>query len=176
MKKALAIVAVALVAIASQAASVKWTANKIGASSEGSDISTYTAYFFITANTQGGTVFDKAKVEADITAGKFTGANGTYTQKATVNKLKSLSGTYDGGWANGDSVTGFIVIFDSADTTSGNAIITGTATTSFTSASGAPSMAFGAQNNATWTPVPEPCTVALVALGLAAFGLKRRVA
>lgn len=33
-----------------------------------------------------------------------------------------------------------------------------------------------ASNVGKWTPVPEPCTVALLALGLAAAGLKRKVA
>ena len=186
MKKMILAMVVALVAGLSQAASLSWTISNVKSSSDSTVAgSGYVAYLFFTevsaslAETYAVTTVDAVKTAiADGTTSFSTST----TPKAYATGTSSSAGGISGatgldGFGAGDSVKGFAVIFD-AD--SKNYIVTGEKTASWTSSTGAKSLAFGSQaNNTTFspvTPVPEPCSVALGLLGVAALGLKRKIA
>ena len=178
--------AVALVAGLSQAASLNWTITNVKSSSDSTAAGeNYVAYLFFTsvsdslAGTYTVTTVDAVKAAiADGTTAFST----TTTPKAYATGTTSSSGGITGatgldGFGAGDSVTGFAVVFDADGK---NYIVTGEKTATWTSSTAAKSVAFGSQaNNTTFspvTPVPEPCSVALVLLGVAALGLKRKIA
>jgi len=185
MKKMILALAVALVAGLSQAASLNWIISNIKTVEDSSVNATgYIAYLFFTEGSGTlGSTFETTTIDAVKTAiaGGTTTFDKTTSIKAyataTSNSGSIPTATGLSGFDNGDSVTGFAVIFDSDKA---NYIVTDTKSASWTSATGAKSLAFGSQaSNTTFTPVspvPEPCSVALVLLGVAALGLKRKIA
>ena len=185
MKKMILALVVALVAGLSQAASLNWTITNVKSSSDSTAAGgSYIAYLFFTevssslAETYSVTTVDAVKTAI---AGGTTTFDTTTAPKAYATGTTSSSGGITGatglsGFDSGDSVTGFAVVFD-ADKK--NYIVTDVKSASWTSSTGAKSLAFGSQaNNTTFIPasVPEPCSVALVLMGVAVLGLKRRVA
>ena len=178
MKKIIPFLAVAVfAAVSAQATSVKWSASSIK-DENGNKITGAAAYVFVTADTKASpatTVIDRDTIVAKIKAGD-TSVLSSATATASVTSLGGISTTFDGGWAENDKVTAFMVIYDSSDPSgSAKAIITDNVQTTLGSMGATPA-SFGAQGSATWTAVPEPTAVALLAIGLAALGLKRKVA
>ena len=178
MKKIIPFLAVAVfTAVSAQATSVKWSASSIK-DENGNKITGAAAYVFVTADTKDSpatTVIDRDTIVAKIQAGD-TSVLSSATATASVTSLGGISATFDGGWSEGQKVTAFLVIYDSANPSgSAKAIITDNLTTTLGNM-GTTASNFGAQGSATWTAVPEPTAVALLAIGLVALGLKRKVA
>lgn len=179
MKKIIAF-AFALMAVAVvQAASVSWSisdATVKGYNYEVVDPSVITAL-------QSGKVYDDESAFNAAISAKTTYSDdnigSALTATGTVNGKGKASGSVDGA---GDSVT---FIFWSGTPADGGSFLYGTFSTSgyiYEKPNAAPAtlaitgLSTGTFKTSSLTVVPEPCTVALLAIGLAAFGLKRKVA
>ena len=195
MKKLLTLAVVAATAGFAQAASLSWSGLNIykpGSTTE--KLSGGAIYLFITEQSKdfgaGTTTISDVKtlIEKSGTEvvkdgeGKVTGIkNGTTTidiaatgASNTAGGFSGATGYYGNGFGAGDSLKAFAVILDAADFANAkNYIVTDIKSQSWTSSSGAKTLGFGSQANATWTPVPEPSTAVLALAGLALL-LKRR--
>ena len=191
MKKTTAFIAMALLAGVSQAATIKWTANNIKIN--GSAVSGGVAYLVMASGssgpgTTGYTAYTAESLAAAIAGGSITGAIADTKTGTSGNINKTGIGNFgSGGTDDPDTVKAFFVVFDKASIAeSTKYTIIGASNPyeySFNSSVGEKGMSFGNVTSgasgytmSTWTAIPEPTTVALLALGLAALGLKRKVA
>ena len=193
MKKFLAFALILASVGVTHAASLSWSAFSINQPGTTTTATGYTIYLFITeqsgdfgsAATTVSAVTDiiKSGVEFYTEGGKNYLKNGAdKVQIAAVGetdggRIKTAATGYNGNnFGGGDSLKAFAVIFDASSLSSAsNYIVTGVKSASWTSTSGAKTLAFGSQANATWTAVPEPSTAVLALAGLALL-LKRRKA
>ncbi|MBR1608250.1 MAG: PEP-CTERM sorting domain-containing protein [Kiritimatiellae bacterium] len=183
MKKILSAFAVAAVTATVQAASLNWAIATVYEPGTDTLANGYSAYLFITeqANDYGAKVTTVDEIESLIQS-KGSLSDYIAAQVAISNGRQAVSATgYNGNnFANGDSLSGFAVIFNATDYSEATGyFVTAEKSASWTSGTGAKSLAFGAQTatkNATaWTAVPEPATAALALLGLGLM-IKRRKA
>ena len=162
MKKVMILIGVAALAIASQAASFKWTAANIYAS----DLTTkYTGTAAIYAYLSTDTVDSAVKVvDVDIVDGSI--------------KNGSVSGyTYE--WADasvGSNYRFYMVIEDGEKTFSSDSLIIkeGSAQATSTTTISFANMASATQDASNWSAVPEPTSAMLLVLGVAALVLRRK--
>ena len=171
MKKMFTIAALVACAVAVQAAQISWSASMV----------TTDGTTKIGKANLVGYLFDAATSQTDALAAINAGGD----TLASLQVGNAGAGTADGvigagayttdAYATSSSQSFYAIIIDS----SSNKYIATDNKTVTIKPTGITSVGFASQANKTnWQPVgvPEPCTVALVALGLAAFGLKRKVA
>ena len=194
MKKSLAFIAVAVLAGVSQAATIKWQANNVKI--DGTAVSGGVAYLVMAEGssgpgTTGYTTYTAASLKTAIEKGSIAGAIAD-TKTGTAGQInKATIGNFgNGGTSDPDTIKTFFVVFDKDSiAASTKYVIIGAdnpMSKTFTSATGEQTASFGnvttgangysISGSGGWTAIPEPTTVALLALGLAAVGLKRKVA
>ncbi len=166
MKKLLIVATALVLAGLTQAATVQWQVSGSAASAG------QTAYLVLTSKGP-----SEMTSLSDITSKAF--ASGDI---ALVGRVYIAKGTTDVADVGAGTTAGYTIFFvDSASNSylnGGTGTVTGYGSSDPVVVATTSSATWTAPGGAGWTPiaVPEPTTVALLALGLAALGLKRKVA
>ena len=174
MKKLVVALFVATVAVATQAASVKWTIASITDSPSNTAKAGMVAYFMDASTYSAFSALTSDKVAEYVTA------NYTYTGATTANaRTGAISlGPTSGNYSAGDEISGYVVLFDTSDaSTAGYYVGTGVVTKTVGASGGNVTLDFGTVASAGgWqtTAVPEPTSGLLMLLGMAGLALRRR--
>ncbi len=176
MKKTILLAAILASINLAHGATLNWTAANIYQPGTTTASADYVGYLFIID--QSSDFGAKTTTVDNITSlisshgdfSEFVAATG----KTVNGRLSGATGYNGTNFQAGDTLTAFAVIFDASDPSSAkNYIVTASKTASWRGSTGAQTLGFGSQANATWTPVPEPSTAVLALAGLALL-LKRR--
>lgn len=190
-KQLITLFAVALAATV-QAASYNWSGSDIYQDWSDADSENYaagTAYLFIA----GVNDVTESDLSSAISGGTFT--SGGWASKAVSstelgNNTGAFSGSYDSGATDYEGKSMYAVVlatgyYDGSSSTATGVdpayiVMSGAQTAGAQPALGSALVRFGSFYDAGlggpsgWTAVPEPCSVALLLFGAAAFGLKRK--
>jgi len=150
------------------------TSNRVG-------VNQVTAYYFLVTETQynglygaGNDLSLKDYVHAEMVAGTYdykTGASNVVKSQGATNRVANWIG--EGDYAIGE--TGYMLaIFVLSDSHGTDWFIVNVASETIPASGNDPTAPSIASGIGVWTPVPEPATMALVGIGIVAFGLRRR--
>ena len=184
MKKIMIALAAVAMAACAQAASLNWMISATPAYGGDANPNGYAVYLFLTA--AGGDYGVDTVTTAAITAalGSTTSFATFVDDNAAVTKSLNAGGGVFGAtgfngnnFGAGDSLSAVAVIIDAANIADATAyMITTEQSVSWTSATGAMQLTYGAQSANTWQAIPEPTSGMLLLLGMAGLALRRKKA
>lgn len=191
MKKFTAFALALVAAAVSQAATVEWSSGDLGAlAAQHADITGVTAYYYVISDEADYTRL--SALNSDQLYAEYFNEDGTAKIAATETVTANAFGVANWEQEDASTPTAYVVaIYVAKSDFGGSYALASTAYAEFDneSAWGDPSggnfdggandgiagAAFVANGNS-WAAVPEPTTVALLAIGVAAVGLKRKIA
>lgn len=171
MKKLIIIMAAIAFTAISQAATVDWSVFEISSRTDSSGTASGLAVYFVDS-----AVTSQSAATSALAANDLTFLNSAFSAGTSVDgEAYATAGTY----GNGVLVTGYAIIFDTADVASAANYFMTAETAASTGGAGQPaSIEFYATATATpsaWTAVaPEPTSGLLLLLGMAGLALKRK--
>lgn len=192
MKKLIAALSIVLTIGVANAASLNWVISGVNLPESTTPAGGAAVYMFVTAAggnalgfSSGAQITTIDAVIASINGGTFDGSGAYVSSVLTAAGGTTAATGVSSAFGAGDSLSAFAVIFDNADISqaehfmiaqnaAGNQILS----TSWTSSTGAKSLAWGSQatNGTQWQAiaVPEPTSGLLMLVGLAGLTLRRR--
>lgn len=187
MKKLLLTFAIIAHGIVLNAATVTWTISSVTASPENEAKAGMVAYFLLSTTYDTFTDNVNKLKNKEITASKFSSyvtENSTYNSATKL--VESPRGTFinisetSGTFAPGDSVSGYIVLFDNSSVAGSSYFAYTTGKSATVNAAGSNiTLTYGTFSSATsttggWNAIPEPTSGLLLLIGAAGLALKRK--